>query len=175
MKALNAKFSILAVRRTIGSFGMRFSIWTVLMLFTNTNALLASSNPKRQNECTAATTDELIFKTNIEAFSAAREAREPPCFDWSSDDCTMAPDMPVGFNFEPSCRRHDFGYRNVGAQERLTEALRKRIDDVFKRDLYNECGRQSGFSQVWRRIMCLTVAEVYYRAVVLCGDGDCFD
>jgi hypothetical protein len=154
---------------------MRFSVWTVLTLFTNTNALLASSNSKRQKECTAATMDHLIFSTDIEAFSAAREAREPPCFDWSSDDCTMAPDMPVGFNFEPSCRRHDFGYRNVGAQDRLTEAMRERIDDVFKRDLYNECGRQSGFSQVWRRIMCLTIAEVYYRAVVLCGDGNCFD
>ncbi|EAU35385.1 hypothetical protein ATEG_03583 [Aspergillus terreus NIH2624] len=106
---------------------MRFSIWIVLTLFTNTHALLASSDLKRQNECTAATTDELIFKTDIEAFSAAREAREPPCFDWSSDDCTMAPDMPAGFNFEPSCRRHDFGYRNFGAQD----STRKQLYDIL--------------------------------------------
>ena len=56
---------------------MRFSIWVVLTLFTNTHASLASSNLERQNECTGATTDELIFKTDIEALARLARPENP--------------------------------------------------------------------------------------------------
>src|SRR5215210_2485170 len=36
-------------------------------------------------------------------------------FDWSTDYCSSSPDNPLGFPFQTSCARHDFGYRNYKA------------------------------------------------------------
>ena len=133
------------------------------------------SKPKRMpmkklSPCTRALTDILIFHTRINIFSAARDARIPRCFDWSSDDCSGAPNRPAGFDFIPSCRRHDFGYRNMNKQHRLTEDMRKRIDDNLRHDLYHECNKYHG----WRGVECRRIADIYHKAVRKCGVGKCF-
>src|ERR687887_562716 len=49
-------------------------------------------------------------------------------FDWSTDFCTFSPDRPLGFNFELSCARHDFGYRNYRI-EGLFSDQKDRVDE----------------------------------------------
>ncbi|KAH6869500.1 secretory phospholipase A2 [Thelonectria olida] len=159
---------------------MKLSLW----LFVNLSAVSATSpaadespsyNIARQDRCTAAEFDRLLFQVDMDTFSRARDARNPPCFDWSSNECSWSPDMPAGFNFIPSCRRHDFGYQNAKREERLTEAMRLRIDDAFKMDLYNECGKFRGVTELLRRMFCMGIADIYYNAVRLCGGGNCFN
>ncbi|WEW59024.1 hypothetical protein PRK78_004492 [Emydomyces testavorans] len=126
----------------------------------------------RADQCTIALTDQYMFQDSIQTFEGHRNTKTPPCFDWSSDNCSNSPDRPAGFNFIPSCQRHDFGYRNTKKQGRFTEDLRKRIDDQFKADLYRECSQYSGLES-WRGVECRRIADVYYAAVRQCGDGDC--
>ena len=63
------------------------------------------------------------------------------------------------------CKRHDFGYHNYKKQHRFTEANRKRIDDNFKKDLYNECAKYSGIFDSWKGVACRKIANTYYDAV----------
>ena len=52
-------------------------------------------------------TDQLLFSDSIQAFEAARNTRQPSNLIWDSDNCSDSPDNPLGFNFVPSCQRHD--------------------------------------------------------------------
>ncbi|KAK7731787.1 hypothetical protein SLS53_008608 [Cytospora paraplurivora] len=77
-------------------------------------------------------TDELLFDTPLDGFTARRNNRDPKDLIWDSDGCTHAPDNPMGFPFEPACQRHDFGYRNYRAQNRLDKTAQKEINKQFK-------------------------------------------
>jgi hypothetical protein len=96
-------------------------------------------------------------------FISARNARDPASLDWSSDGCSMSPDNP-GFNFLPSCYRHDFGYRNYKVQNRFTDAAKDRIDEKFRSDMYAECATEGDAEDA-----CRAVANVYYWAVQTFG------
>ncbi|GAA0519910.1 hypothetical protein GCM10011581_09990 [Saccharopolyspora subtropica] len=102
-------------------------------------------------------TDTYLFQLSLDSFSETRE-RQPYAdqLDWSSDGCSMSPDEPLGFQFRPSCQRHDFGYRNYKKQQRFTEQTRKQIDDNFRADLYSACGSD---------LACRATANIYYFAV----------
>jgi len=130
-------------------------------------AFVTRAKPK----CTNKVTDDLLFHTSMSAFQKARKAQSPTC-DWKSDNCSDSPDKPDGYNFIPSCQRHDFGYQNMRKQKRLTTANRKKIDDNFKKDLYKECSQYSGLSS-WKGVECRRIADIYYKAVRACGDGSC--
>ncbi|KAL1959759.1 hypothetical protein VTO42DRAFT_1345 [Malbranchea cinnamomea] len=119
-------------------------------------------------ECTPAITDELVFQVSMSTFQQRRNAKDPACCDWSSDNCSSSPDRPLGYDFVPACQRHDFGYRNSKKQNRFTEDLRKRIDDNFKEDLYYQCAQYGDNEDD-----CRIFANIYYTAVRLCGDGNC--
>lgn len=114
----------------------------------------------RQIELVKAT-ENLIFGSTISQFLSAKKDGSPEGLDWSDNGCSNSPDKPFGFNFLPSCQRHDFGYRNFKAQSRFTEDNRKRIDDQFKIDLYKECEPKDVIS----RGACKGTADVYYAAV----------
>ncbi|MFC4560242.1 phospholipase [Nocardiopsis mangrovi] len=102
-------------------------------------------------------TDQYLFTDSITTFIATRDqAPYSDQLDWSSDSCSWSPDSPLGFDFDPSCKRHDFGYRNYKLQSRFNEDTRLRIDDHFRDDLYNECGGN------W---LCRGTADIYYNAV----------
>ncbi|KAF2834459.1 hypothetical protein M501DRAFT_907618, partial [Patellaria atrata CBS 101060] len=103
-------------------------------------------------------TDRLLFSSTMSQFQAARNARNPSGLDWTSDGCSSSPDNPLGFNFVPSCQRHDFGYRNYKRQNRF-EAGKARIDSNFRNDMYDQCTRESPSSA------CRVVADIYYNAV----------
>ncbi|WP_066931286.1 phospholipase [Streptomyces sp. NBRC 110611] len=100
-------------------------------------------------------------------FQAARKARvwAKKGIDWSSDGCSWAPDKPYGFNFLPSCQRHDFGYRNLKKQQAFNEARKKRVDAIFAKDMYAVCDKYSNP----KRGFCKTQASYYYAAVRKAG------
>lgn len=111
-----------------------------------------------------ATTNRLLFSTSMSDFLTARESQSPPELDWTSNGCSFSPEEPLGFDFEPSCQRHDFGYRNYKAQERFTDAGKTSIDDNFKKDMDNQCATEGLLEDV-----CEGVADLYYQAVVNFG------
>ncbi|KAG8162006.1 hypothetical protein KVR01_007771 [Diaporthe batatas] len=80
-------------------------------------------------------TDKYLFRLSIDEFEAQRGLRQPPALDWSSDECTKSPNRPLGYNFVPSCHRHDFGLRNYRKQGRLTKTTKRPIDDQFYKEL----------------------------------------
>jgi hypothetical protein len=122
----------------------------------------------RATTCTSAGTDNLIFNVSIDTFLKARNAKDPSACNWSSNNCSNSPDKPAGYNFIPSCQRHDFGYRNTKSQKRFTQAMKKRIDDNFKQDLYKYCAQFSGWSS-WKGVECRRYADIYVAAVRALG------
>jgi hypothetical protein len=133
------------------------------------SAETSTSNSRSQLEnrartCTPAGTDNLIFNVSIETFIKARNARDPSTCNWSSDNCSHSPDKPAGYDFIASCQRHDFGYRNTKSQKRFTQAMKKRIDDNFKQDLYKYCAQFSGWNS-WKGVQCRRYADTYVAFV----------
>lgn len=114
----------------------------------------------RATTCSKAATDKLLFKASMATFQKARRAKNPSKCNWSSDKCSWSADKPDGYNFVPSCERHDFGYRNTKKQKRFTKAMKKRIDDNFKKDLYKYCAQFSGWSS-WKGVECRRIADTY--------------
>ena len=81
-------------------------------------------------------------------------------FDWSTDYCSTSPDNPLGFNFQLSCARHDFGYRNYKAVG-LFPSNKSRLDSAFYEDLKRKCATYSSIV----RPACYSLAWTYYQAV----------
>ncbi|BCL14149.1 phospholipase [Micromonospora sagamiensis] len=82
-------------------------------------------------------------------------------FNWSTDYCSSSPDNPLGFTFNLSCYRHDFGYRNHKAMGVFTSTNKARIDSAFYEDLKRVCARYSSTVQP----ACYSLAWTYYQAV----------
>ena len=161
---------------------MKFSLASALaILAVGASALPATSETpamaaradlqSRATTCTKGATDKLIFKSSMKTFQKARKAKNPSKCNWSSDNCSWSPDKPDGFNFVPACQRHDFGYRNTKAQKRFTKAMKKKVDDNFKKDLYNYC---NGFSGIWsyKGVICRRYADTYVFFVRKYGKRD---
>ncbi|KAF7561052.1 hypothetical protein G7046_g3097 [Stylonectria norvegica] len=119
---------------------------------------------RRQSVETVA--DELLFSITLPQFTVRRNARDPATLDWTSDGCSLSPDNPFGFPFQPCCNRHDFGYNNYRLQKRFTESAKLRIDTQFKTDLYYQC------RSVTAQGVCKALADVYYAAVRAFGGSD---
>lgn len=154
-------------------FSVLTTVATVLAASTSVTALPASESPAmlaraeleaRATTCTNAATDKLIFKVSISSFEKARKAKNPSKCNWVSDNCSWSPDKPDGYNFIPSCHRHDFGYRNTKAQKRFTKAMKAKIDTNFKNDLYHYCAQFSGWSS-WKGVECRRLADIYVAFV----------
>lgn len=154
---------------------MKFSLASALaILAVGASALPATSETpamvaraeleSRATTCTKSATDKLIFNVSMKSFQKARKAKNPSKCNWHSDNCSWSPDRPDGYNFIPACQRHDFGYRNTKAQKRFTKAMKKKVDDNFKKDLYNYC---NGFSGIWsyNGVICRRYADIYVAFV----------
>ena len=116
-------------------------------------------------------TDGLLFHTPMNAFLAAKAARNPATLDWNDNGCSIVPDDPIGFDFLHSCQRHDFGYRNYKIQGRCSEDERGKIDENFKKDMLNECDEEyGGILESLDRIACRGAANVYFRGVRAVGE-----
>lgn len=103
-------------------------------------------------------TDKLLYEMTMEEFQAQRTSLfHNPLLDWRNNGCTSAPDKPFGYNFIPSCQRHDFCYLNYRRQDRYKK-LKSRYDDNFREDMFNECAKLEGI----RSGHCRSVANVYH-------------
>lgn len=131
------------------------------MSFALPNSLSRFLKPRQNLE---AATDALLFDDTMAEFQSARNSQNPSGLDWISDNCSNSPDNPLGFQFTPSCQRHDFGYRNYKKQKRFTGANKAEIDLNFKDDLYDECAKYGDDQDT-----CEDTADVYYDAVRLFG------
>ncbi|MFC4146399.1 phospholipase [Micromonospora mangrovi] len=101
--------------------------------------------------------------TSYNAWNAARlnqGAWSAYAFNWSTDYCSSSPDNPLGFKFNLSCYRHDFGYRNYKAMGQFS-ANKDRIDSSFYADLKRVCATYSSAVQP----ACYSLAWTYYQAV----------
>ena len=107
-------------------------------------------------------TDRLLFFSSMAEFQAARNVMDPSSLFWNSNGCSYSPDHPLGFDFKPSCQRHDFGYENYKSQGRFKRGKRS-IDDNFRKDLYDQCAVEGAGS------LCRGVANIYYVAVRIFG------
>ena len=85
-------------------------------------------------------------------------------FIWSTDYCSSSPDNPLGFNFQLSCARHDFGYRNYKAVG-LFSSNKARVDSAFYEDMKRKCATYN-FAV---RPACYSLAWTYYQAVAAFG------
>lgn len=81
-------------------------------------------------------------------------------FNWSTDLCSLSPDNPLGFNFQLSCHRHDFGYRNYKEMGQFP-ANKSRIDSAFYEDMKRKCATYNWLV----RPACYSLAWTYYQAV----------
>ncbi|MGS2613296.1 phospholipase [Micromonospora sp. LZ34] len=105
--------------------------------------------------------------TSYNAWNAARlnkAAWADYAFDWSTDYCSSSPDNPLGFTFNLSCYRHDFGYRNYKAMGQFS-ANKSRLDSAFYADLKRVCATYSSVV----RPACYSLAWTYYQAVSIFG------
>lgn len=101
--------------------------------------------------------------TSYSAWNSARQnqgAWSAYAFNWSTDYCSNSPDNPLGFNFNLSCYRHDFGYRNYKAVG-LFSGAKSRLDSAFYADLKRVCATYN----VVVRPACDSLAWTYYQAV----------
>jgi hypothetical protein len=106
-------------------------------------------------------------KASADAWYAASQnkpAWAAYAFDWTTDNCTEAPDNPLDFPFARACQRHDFGYRNYRAAGTFA-ANKSRLDSAFYEDLKRACAPYAGDE----RTACNGLAWIYYQAVVIFG------
>ncbi|MFY1704521.1 phospholipase [Micromonospora sp. WMMA1923] len=85
-------------------------------------------------------------------------------FNWTTDYCSSSPDNPLGFKFDLSCYRHDFGYRNYKAVGQFP-ANKARLDSAFYEDMKRSCGTYNSVV----RPACYSLAWTYYEAVRIFG------
>lgn len=120
------------------------------------------------SDCSPKNTDWLVWHAPLANFHKHRELDSPDCFDWTSDGCTSSPNHLFGFNFVDACQRHDFAYRNLGKQGRLTSETRQEADKNFLDDLKMICMKASH----GRRPLCTLTRVIYFSGVRLFGSPD---
>lgn len=128
-------------------------------------ALPAAPSPSQPNPLVHAR--HLVFDTPLQVFLAAADSPlRDDRLDWTSDGCSapVLGDSGLSFNFRGPCRRHDFAYRNFSRLNGgliWTPSTRRRVDDVFLRDMRQTCSQRP-----WAvAVRCLGWAETYYRSV----------
>ncbi|MFC6015150.1 phospholipase [Plantactinospora solaniradicis] len=109
-------------------------------------------------------------QTSVGSYNAWNSARTNQgawaeyAFNWTTDYCSSSPDNPLGFNFELSCYRHDFGYRNYKSVGQF-DPNKARLDSAFYEDLRRSCATYNAFV----RPACYSLAWTYYQAVRVFG------
>ena len=135
----------------------------VLAVLVAVSSMLTAPSPT--DERSVAIVSYVAFELDLAGFTRLklRLARTHPHLDWSTDGCSAPVVGSEGrtFDFRSACARPDFSYRNFSALGLLDEALRARIDEQFRRDLYRSCERQLRT----RRVRCVAWAELFVEVV----------
>jgi len=115
--------------------------------------------------------DALLFRTPLAEFvRVADHITHDTRLDWTTDGCSAPVVESTGrsFDFYSSCRRHDFGYRNLSRLDggrHWNPSVRLRIDQLFRRDMRASCAGRARLI----RLQCMMWAETYYRSVRAVG------
>ena len=148
-------------RRTLA--GMAVTAAALLAVAGSTESASAAPSDKPQvlsswTQTSAASYNSFISARNNQGAWSAYG------FDWSTDYCSDSPDNPLGFPFNLSCARHDFGYRNYKLEGDFS-ANKSRLDSMLYADLQRVCANYSGASKT----ACDGLAWTYYQAVKALG------
>lgn len=117
----------------------------------------------------------MLFDTKLSTFVSTAKAPPDQWFDWSTDFCSapLVGNTGMSFNFTNSCRRHDFGYRNLQLLERRYGAgntywnatNRKQVDRQLLADTRAHCATRA----LTLRAQCYAWAQTFYSAVRVRG------
>lgn len=121
-----------------------------------------------------ATVERLLYRTTLDSFLLAVGSGDR-WFDWSSDGCSAPLIGGTGrsFDFRASCRRHDFGYRNLQLLDARygppgtywTSSARTRVDEQFLTDMTAHCRARRWYDEP----TCRWWAGTFFAAVRLFG------
>jgi hypothetical protein len=151
----------------------------LLSVLVAVTSLLTVPSPARAGFVHSATADlvyveQQLYSVSIGAFTTAADSTGDRWFDWSTDWCSAPLVGSTGrsFDFRASCRRHDFGYRNLQLLERRypvgdawNGASRRRVDQQFLTDMKAHCRARPWYEEA----TCRVWADTFYAAVRLAG------
>lgn len=146
--------------------GMLVAVTSVL-----TVASPASAGPIHTAPADQAFIEQMLYATPISMFTA--EVGSDTWFDWSTDLCSAPLVGNTGrtFDFTTSCRRHDFGYRNLQLLDRRyggghwNSTSRRRVDELFHLDMRRHCWARPWYDEP----TCLAWAATFHAAVRIAG------
>jgi hypothetical protein len=150
----------------------RFLRVVVAVTMTVTVASPVSAGSTHTAATDQAYVERMLYDTSMKDFIAAVDSDK--WYDWSTDFCSapLVGNTGRSFNFTDSCRRHDFGYRNLHLLERRyggdawNDSSRKRVDRQFLADMRSHCKHRSW----WDEPTCFAWAQTFYTAVRLAGN-----
>ena len=148
----------------------------VLRVFVAVTTVLTVASPASASSVHSALADQvfveqMLYSTPMSGFVSA--VGSDTWFDWSTDFCSAPLIGNTGrtFNFTNSCRRHDFGYRNLQLLDRRygaghwSSANRRRVDQQFLLDMKGHCWSRPWYDEP----TCLAWAETFYAVVRIAG------
>jgi hypothetical protein len=118
--------------------------------------------------------EQQLYSVSIGVFTTAADSTGDRWFDWSTDWCSAPLVGSTGrsFDFRASCRRHDFGYRNLQLLDRRyagsdvwNGASRHRVDQQLLTDMKAHCRARPWYEEA----TCRLWADTFYAAVRLAG------
>ncbi|MFC7302830.1 phospholipase [Streptomyces monticola] len=148
-------------RSVVRGLGIPAAALTATVAFTSPAAAAPADKPQVLASWTQ--TSSSSYNTFISARNN-QGAWSAYGFDWSTDYCSSSPDNPLGFKFNLSCARHDFGYRNYKAMGTF-DANKARLDSAFYEDLKRVCAPLGSV----QKAACNSLAWTYYQAVKALG------
>jgi hypothetical protein len=135
----------------------------------------ASAGPVHSPAGDLAYVERTLYSVSIAEFNAAANSTGDRWFDWTTDWCSAPLVGSTGrsFDFRASCRRHDFGYRNLqllesrygGGGRYWNGTSRRRVDLQLLTDTKNHCRARPWYEEA----TCMVWAETFYAAVRLAG------
>ena len=131
----------------------------VLRVFVAVTIVLTVASPASAGSVRSALADQayverMVYSTPMAGFIAA--VGNDSWFDWTTDFCSAPLVGNTGrtFNFTNSCRRHDFGYRNL-----------QLLDQQFLLDMKRHCWSRPWYDEP----TCLAWAQTFYAVVRIAG------
>ncbi|MGD9999149.1 MAG: phospholipase A2 [Ilumatobacteraceae bacterium] len=152
----------------------------VLSVLVAVTSFLTVSSPASAGSAHTATGDlayirRELYSVSITQFTADANSTGDRWFDWSTDWCSAPLVGSTGrsFDFRASCRRHDFGYRNLQLLERRYGAAgrywngtsRLQVDRQLLEDMKAHCTARPWYEEA----TCRLWADTFYAAVRVAG------
>jgi hypothetical protein len=131
----------------------------------------ATAGPVHSAAADLAMIERTLYSTPMTEFLAS--VGTDPWFDWSTDFCSapLVGNTGRSFNFTNSCRRHDFGYRNLQLLDRRyathswNAVNRRRVDQQFLADMKRHCRSRPWYDEP----TCFAWAATFYAGVRVAG------